>query len=56
MHTDKPNDLPEYFTNICMGIAFSFQIFGTHSIPAKIPLGAFDENQMKCQKITLYLT
>ena len=56
MYTDTPNDLPEYFTNICKGLVFSWQILGTHAIPAQRPLGPFDENQMKCQKITLYLT
>ena len=56
MHTSTPNVLPEYFTNICTGIAFSLQIVDTHAIPAQRPLGPFDENQMNCQKITLYLT
>ena len=56
IHTDIPNDLPEYFTKICTGIAFSCQILVTLAIPAQRPLGPFDENQMKCQKIALYLT
>ena len=56
MHTDTPNDLPEYFTNICRGLVFSWQIMDTHAIPDQRPLGPIDENQKKCQKIKLYLT